>query len=216
MNKLQQKILSGCGIAILALSSGITAFSQQQDTRPQTTQPTQVKTIQSEEDTKTSKPTDEPKASQPAVETKTETKTRELPFETKYVDDNTLTKGSTKTTQNGINGVETTTYTVTYTDGKETARKVTRVDVTKQPVAQIIARGTYVAPKPTTTSTSKPAAQNCANGTYVNSAGNTVCRPVQSSTRPSGATARCRDGSYSYSQSRRGTCSHHGGVAQWY
>ncbi|MGC2234934.1 MAG: DUF3761 domain-containing protein [Pyrinomonadaceae bacterium] len=32
----------------------------------------------------------------------------------------------------------------------------------------------------------------------------------------SGATARCRDGSLSYSQNRRGTCSHHGGVAEWY
>jgi hypothetical protein len=32
---------------------------------------------------------------------------------------------------------------------------------------------------------------------------------------PVGATARCRDGTYSYSQSRRGTCSWHGGVAAW-
>ena len=32
---------------------------------------------------------------------------------------------------------------------------------------------------------------------------------------PSGASAVCRDGTYSYSQNRRGTCSHHGGVAQW-
>lgn len=32
---------------------------------------------------------------------------------------------------------------------------------------------------------------------------------------PSGATARCRDGSYSYSQHHQGTCSHHGGVAEW-
>ncbi len=31
----------------------------------------------------------------------------------------------------------------------------------------------------------------------------------------SGATAICNDGTYSYSQNRRGTCSHHGGVAQW-
>lgn len=30
-----------------------------------------------------------------------------------------------------------------------------------------------------------------------------------------GPTARCRDGTYSYSQHRSGTCSHHGGVAQW-
>lgn len=32
---------------------------------------------------------------------------------------------------------------------------------------------------------------------------------------PSGATAICVDGTYSYSTNRRGTCSHHGGVAVW-
>src|SRR5438445_7884401 len=32
---------------------------------------------------------------------------------------------------------------------------------------------------------------------------------------PSGATARCRDGTYSFSKHRSGTCSHHGGVATW-
>jgi hypothetical protein len=31
-----------------------------------------------------------------------------------------------------------------------------------------------------------------------------------------GASARCSDGSYSYSAHRQGTCSHHGGVAIWY
>lgn len=30
-----------------------------------------------------------------------------------------------------------------------------------------------------------------------------------------GPTALCRDGTYSYSQHRRGTCSWHGGVAEW-
>ncbi|HWM32751.1 MAG TPA: DUF3761 domain-containing protein [Pseudolysinimonas sp.] len=29
-------------------------------------------------------------------------------------------------------------------------------------------------------------------------------------------TALCRDGTYSYSQNHRGTCSWHGGVAEWY
>lgn len=33
---------------------------------------------------------------------------------------------------------------------------------------------------------------------------------------PGGATAKCRDGSYSHSKHRRGTCSHHHGVARWY
>jgi hypothetical protein len=32
---------------------------------------------------------------------------------------------------------------------------------------------------------------------------------------PSGATALCRDGTYSYSKHHSGTCSHHGGVKRW-
>lgn len=32
---------------------------------------------------------------------------------------------------------------------------------------------------------------------------------------PPGATALCKDGTYSYSQHHSGTCSHHGGVAEW-
>ena len=32
---------------------------------------------------------------------------------------------------------------------------------------------------------------------------------------PAGASAKCRDGTYSFSQHRRGTCSHHGGVGVW-
>lgn len=55
----------------------------------------------------------------------------------------------------------------------------------------------------------------CTNGTYVNAAGNTVCKPVESSTQPAGATAECEDGTYSFSESRSGTCSHHGGVRTW-
>jgi hypothetical protein len=39
---------------------------------------------------------------------------------------------------------------------------------------------------------------------------------TMAATGPEGATAKCRDGSYSHSQTRSGTCSHHGGVATWY
>jgi hypothetical protein len=53
------------------------------------------------------------------------------------------------------------------------------------------------------------------NGTYVNSKGQTVPRPENCSAPPKGATAQCRDGTYSFSKSRSGTCSHHGGVAKW-
>jgi hypothetical protein len=63
--------------------------------------------------------------------------------------------------------------------------------------------------KPKTTSTSLA---GCGEDYYRNVDGICVHRP---STSPSGASAKCRDGSYSYSQHRRGTCSGHGGVASW-
>lgn len=54
-------------------------------------------------------------------------------------------------------------------------------------------------------------------GSYVNSDGKSVHRPAhtESGRTPEGATAQCRDNTYSFSQHRRGTCSHHGGVARW-
>ena len=48
------------------------------------------------------------------------------------------------------------------------------------------------------------------NGTYVNSKGQTVPPPENGSAAPKGATAQCRYGTYSFSKSRRGTCSHQG------
>ncbi|KAB1856847.1 DUF3761 domain-containing protein [Acinetobacter tandoii] len=50
---------------------------------------------------------------------------------------------------------------------------------------------------------------------YVNSKGNYVPSPRKSNTKPNGATAKCRDGTWSFSQSTRGTCSRHGGVSSW-
>jgi hypothetical protein len=52
---------------------------------------------------------------------------------------------------------------------------------------------------------------------YTNSDGQQVHSPAYSSGGgvPAGATAQCTDGTYSFSQHRSGTCSHHGGVANW-
>lgn len=50
---------------------------------------------------------------------------------------------------------------------------------------------------------------------YINSEGHKVQSPTVYPYIPKGATARCVDGTYSFSKNRRGTCSHHGGVAQW-
>lgn len=77
-------------------------------------------------------------------------------------------------------------------------------------------------PTPATQATNKadPSATisgSCAADNYRSS--NDVCvhRPVKAQTTlvPNNAIAQCHDGSYSFSQHRQGTCSHHGGVAKW-
>ena len=50
---------------------------------------------------------------------------------------------------------------------------------------------------------------------YTNSSGQRVQSPTFFKTIPKGASALCRDGTYSFSKNRRGTCSHHGGVSKW-
>ncbi|WP_332876320.1 DUF3761 domain-containing protein [Massilia sp. S19_KUP03_FR1] len=52
---------------------------------------------------------------------------------------------------------------------------------------------------------------------YQNTDGQTVHSPAKAVENqiPDGASAKCRDGTYSFSQHRRGTCSHHGGVSSW-
>jgi hypothetical protein len=62
---------------------------------------------------------------------------------------------------------------------------------------------------------SAPAPASCGGDYYRNVDGDCIHRPVSSSTAPAGATAECRDGSYSFSQHHQGTCSGHGGVAEW-
>lgn len=65
----------------------------------------------------------------------------------------------------------------------------------------------------TTTLPSIPSLSN--DNYYTNARGNEIHSPAYSNSLPSGASAECLDGTYSFSQSRSGTCSHHGGVATW-
>lgn len=141
----------------------------------------------------------------PKVTTRIVTETQTIPFLSTTAQDSGLAKGTTKITTPGVNGTRTLTYEVTYKDGRQTSKRLLSSQVTSQPVTQVTTIGTYVAPAPV----------SCPNGTYVNSSGNSVCRPYSSSSAPAGATAKCVDGSYSFSQHHSGTCSHHGGVASW-
>jgi hypothetical protein len=81
----------------------------------------------------------------------------------------------------------------------------TKSSPTISPTPKATVKATIAAtktPTPTKTATPKPIVQK-------------TSEPVQD-VNPSGATARCKDGTLSYSANRRGTCSHHGGVAVWY
>ena len=50
---------------------------------------------------------------------------------------------------------------------------------------------------------------------YTNIRGHHIHQPVRSNHVPRGASAHCSDGTYSFSENHRGTCSHHGGVVEW-
>lgn len=153
-----------------------------------------------------------PQATQsPKIEVKTETKEEPISFESKEEQTNKLSKGKTQVKQEGKDGKRVITFEVTYSDGKEVSRKQVKEESVEQPQAKITLVGTYVAPA-TNTNSSNSNGGSCGEGYYKNVDGNCIASP---SNNPSGATAKCRDGTYSYSQNRRGTCSHHGGVAEW-
>jgi hypothetical protein len=54
-----------------------------------------------------------------------------------------------------------------------------------------------------------------APGAAKSSASKSAPTAAASNTDPTGATAKCKDGTYSKSQHHSGTCSRHGGVAEW-
>lgn len=151
--------------------------------------------------------------SQSKLETKTLTTTEAISYTSSTIEDPNLAQGLTEIRTTGVNGVRTRTFEVTYTDGTETARKETKNIITTEPVNEVIAKGTKVPSPPIVQA--QPSQPSCPNGTYVNTYGNTVCSPYESSGVPADASAQCSDGTYSFSQSRRGTCSGHGGVAKW-
>lgn len=164
-------------------------------------------------------------AKAPVVDVKTETKKEPITFQTTNENDSTLASGQTKVKQEGKDGQKEITFKVTYIDGTETAREKVLEKVVSDPVNKIILVGTKVATpnvdgnymqplgsNPVGATTPSSSQQENSGTGYTNIDGNHIPSP---SSNPTGATAKCRDGTYSYSQHRQGTCSYHGGVAEW-
>jgi len=87
-------------------------------------------------------------APQPKVETETTTETEAVPFTTSTANDSSLESGKTGVRTQGINGIKTKVYEVTYTDGVQTGKKLTKEEITAQPVNQVNTIGTKVASVP--------------------------------------------------------------------
>jgi hypothetical protein len=105
---------------------------------------------------------------------------------------------------------------------KKPARTVRERVGTSQPIPKHESRQ-YKSPLPATYA---PTTHNDANipddvselplsKTYTNVDAITVPRPRHQALEIQQATAICRDGTYSYSRHRQGTCSRHGGVSTW-
>jgi hypothetical protein len=89
-----------------------------------------------------------------------------------------------------------------------------KVTYTTVPQTGCVVIGTYAKAVPASVTGPVP---TMGHGFYTNRQGQAVRRPARTlnSQAPLGASAQCRDGSYSFSAHHRGTCSHHGGVARW-
>lgn len=80
------------------------------------------------------------------VEAREEVKTEAIAYDTKTQSSGSMYVGTSKVTQEGVNGSKKITYRVNYVDGKEESRKVISEEVVKEPVSKIVMQGTKKKP----------------------------------------------------------------------
>ena len=109
-------------------------------------------------------------------EVKEEGKTEEVPYETQYKNTDSLYEGETQVETAGVAGEKEVTYKVTYVDGKEESREQASEEVTKEPVTEVVLRGTAVKAEDSTPSVDVSGGNGTGTsaGTFVDMYGNTV------------------------------------------
>lgn len=85
---------------------------------------------------------------EPVTTIKEITKKEAVPFEKVTRNDPNLDKGTKKVTTQGVEGVRTKTFRVTYVDGEETDRELIDAVVSEKPVDQVTSIGTRQPPPP--------------------------------------------------------------------
>lgn len=104
--------------------------------------------------------------------------TEVISFQTTTVNDNTLAAGTKKTTVAGKDGVRTKVYEVTTENGIQTNKILLSDNVTTEPTNEVIAVGTYVAPRPVAAPVAKPEPAANTNNCDPNYSGG--CVPIDS------------------------------------
>jgi murein DD-endopeptidase MepM/ murein hydrolase activator NlpD len=70
----------------------------------------------------------------------------DIPFQTEVKEDPNMANGESKVSQEGQNGLQNVTYHVTEQNGATVTKNVTKQEIIKQPVNQIVIKGTKVIP----------------------------------------------------------------------
>ena len=81
---------------------------------------------------------------EPKIETITESRTESIDYKSTTIDDDTVEYGTTQIKTKGVKGETTLIYEITYEDGIEKTKDLKSKTVTKQPVDEVIARGTKI------------------------------------------------------------------------
>ena len=122
--------------------------------------------------------------------------------------DGTTSTAAGKGACSGHGGVDKGTKKAAKADAKASS-KVAKADVKADVKADTkMSKSAAKAEKAEDKAASKPAKTASAPAA-------TASKTTAVNTDPTGATAKCKDGTYSHAATHRGACSRHGGVAEW-